>query len=206
MAETSTESHTVLACRFNAHLTFNVLNSIQGCLLEKEYDDAYELVTSYSRILRKMLINGKIATTLAEELENIRDYMQIERIRNSNLEYSIDTGNLPLKLELPKSLLSSIVENAVKHGARKLCSGSWIRVAGHCDPNGRCTLKISNLAPVRPTDTVTDANFTHGQDLLWELIEQYHDQTGRGVDLQIQEKQVSAECVQRDTVITLGPE
>jgi LytS/YehU family sensor histidine kinase len=204
MADTETEAHIQLACRFNAHLTFNVLNSIQGCLLEKEYDDAFELVTSYSRILRKMLINGKIATTLADEMENVRDYLEIERIRtDKEFVYSIDLGDLPVKLQLPKSLLSSIVENAVKHGSRKLCTESWIRITGHTGPGDRHTLKISNLAPARAAGQMTDANFTHGQNLIWELIEQYHDQTGRGVEFEMSEKNAPTGCIEVEAVVRI---
>jgi len=119
MSETSTESHVQLASRFNAHLTFNVLNSIQGCLLEQEYDDAFELVNSYSRILRRMLINGRIATSFSEEMENVRDYLRIEEIRSDyQFTFTIDTTGVPSALQLPKSLLASLVENAIKHGIR----------------------------------------------------------------------------------------
>jgi sensor histidine kinase YesM len=208
MSETLTESRALLTSRFNAHLTFNVMNSIQGCLLEKAYDDAFELVTSYSRILRKMLINGKLESTLGEEMETIRDYLQIEKIRNDNqLDFTIDLDDLSPRLLLPKSLLVSFVENGVKHGIRTLNGEGWIRISGKTisDPvnnSSQTHISIRNLAPAKINGWAHEHQIVHGHELAYQLMELYNETTGHDITIEVVEHPVDEKrCEVEVTVV-----
>jgi len=120
MPETIAESPVLLTSRFNAHMTFNVLSTVQGLILENDQEAAIEMISCDSRILRKMLINGRLEITLKEELEVIRDYLEIERIRQDDgFSYAIDVDPAISSLLVPKSLLVGFVENAIKQGTRR---------------------------------------------------------------------------------------
>jgi len=211
MYELLKESPSLIATRFNAHLTFNVLNTLQGLLLEKDPDTAIELISCYSRILRKMLINGRTETTVKEELDVIRDYLEIEKISKDNgFIYSIEVDASVKALTIPKSLLISIVENAVKHGARKLQGKGWIRITGFKELNsrGKSTqrriISIRNLAPVKVNGFDIPKESYHGNDLLHELVEDFENKTGRKVAIEFKENGVGDHLAEVEVLVSIG--
>lgn len=133
-ADKMIDSWPMTSSRFNAHLTFNLLNSLQGLLLDNQPEQACDLINRYSRILRGMLVNGAMITTLGEEMAIITDYMEIEQVRSGeDFHYSIVWDPELKLLQVPKSLLICLVENALKHGIRPL--GGKGSIAITCLPN-----------------------------------------------------------------------
>ncbi len=108
--------------QIDPHFTFNVLNSI-GSLYERESrkQNAYEVFVKYSQLLRAAIRNSdKISIPLQEELDFVRTYIGLEISRNepsftSNIEVSKEVD---LSLPVPRMLIHSFVENAIKHGIR----------------------------------------------------------------------------------------
>ncbi len=211
MYELLKESPSLITTRFNAHLTFNVLNSVQGFVAEKDPETAMELISTYSRILRKILINGHTETTLIEELAVVRDFLEIEKIcRCRGLTYSIEVEESLNSLMVPKSLLVSIVENSVKHGIRKLDGEGWITLtASFLNPSGSLSagtaiITVRNLAPVRSDELDPVPGSAHGKELLQSLVDDYEAKTGRNVTLQMKEHQVDDHFTEFEVAVRLG--
>jgi hypothetical protein len=109
------------------HMTFNLLNSLSGLLYNEEIEKANDIIVKYSKLLRHSLINSdKIFISLSDEMNHIENYLEIEKYRHDNkFDYKIDvSSDVNSTVTIPKMLIFTFVENAVKHGIRPLnCDG-----------------------------------------------------------------------------------
>jgi LytS/YehU family sensor histidine kinase len=107
--------------QLNPHFIFNALNSI-GYLIENgKKDEAYDFLSVQSRMIRHILEDAEMTTqSLDKEIEFVRDYLSVQKFRfGDKLEYTIDVDpEIELTLVVPKMIIHTYVENAVKHGLR----------------------------------------------------------------------------------------
>ena len=69
------------------------------------------------------------ATTLDQELETIKAYLNIQKIRlGDRLNFAIETPETLTQRPFPPMLLQPLVENAVKHGLEPRIDGGEIRI------------------------------------------------------------------------------
>ncbi len=112
--------HQALAASMNPHFIFNALNSIQQFINLHETDEASEFLGKFARLIRIMLNSGgKTYITLSEELERLKYYLDLEKIRFGNkLTYQIqvDENIHAAQTEIPNMVIQPIVENALWHG------------------------------------------------------------------------------------------
>ena len=108
-----------LQAQISPHFFFNVLNNI-SYLLDTNLSMAKELLihfNNYLRIKHKFDFRTTLFYTLEEELELVRSYTNIERIRLHNqIELDLVIDASPLTLKVPPFILQPLVENAIKHG------------------------------------------------------------------------------------------
>jgi LytS/YehU family sensor histidine kinase len=98
------------------HFLFNTLNSISA-LLEDNVEAADEMLSRLADLLRLTLDNSSAETVpLAEELEFLKCYLEIERTRFQN-QLVVVTSIDPAAMDalVPNLMLQPIVENAIKH-------------------------------------------------------------------------------------------
>jgi len=107
----------MLRYQLNPHFLFNALNSIRASI-DEDRSRAKRMVTEFSEFLRYSLLNENSATvTLRDEIEAIRNYLAIEKIRfEDKLEVTFDVDAAAEERRLPAFLVHPLVENAVKHG------------------------------------------------------------------------------------------
>lgn len=111
---------TALRAQMNPHFIFNAINSIQNYVLKGDRNASSMYLSKFARLIRNVLENSTHRQiTLAKELETLRLYIEIERIRFSDgFEFTIDTDpslDPALNLVMPM-LLQPYVENAIWHG------------------------------------------------------------------------------------------
>jgi len=106
-----------LKMQLHPHFLFNTLNSISA-LLDEDVEAADEMLTRLGDFLRLTLENsGAQQVTLQEELEFLRCYLEIERVRfHDRLTVSIEIEPETLDARVPNLILQPIVENAIRHG------------------------------------------------------------------------------------------
>jgi two-component system LytT family sensor kinase len=99
------------------HFLFNSLNSISA-LIASQPEQARKMVQQLSDFLRNNLRKeDQQWTLLAEELQYLQLYLDIEKVRfGHRLTTIIDTDEASLSQRLPTMLLQPIVENAIKFG------------------------------------------------------------------------------------------
>jgi two-component system LytT family sensor kinase len=100
----------------NPHFLFNALNTIIA-ILRRDADRARELLIHLSNFFRKNLKRASDVSTLAEELEHVRAYLEIEKARfEGRIAVVTDVDPALLPLRMPAFTLQPLVENAFKHG------------------------------------------------------------------------------------------
>ena len=104
------------------HFTFNVLNSI-GSLYTTNADPlrAYNMFVQYSNLLRSTIKNSdKVSISIEEELDFVNTYVELEQFRsNKRFNYQVDVEDgADLSTPIPRMLIHTFVENAIKHGVR----------------------------------------------------------------------------------------
>ncbi|GAB3777044.1 hypothetical protein GCM10028818_23570 [Spirosoma horti] len=109
-----------LRAQMNPHFIFNCLNSIQYFTAQNNAEKASDYLTKFSRLIRLVLENSKSEkVTLANELETLRLYIEMESMRFPNkLYYQIQLSDqIDAELtQIPPLLLQPFVENAIWHG------------------------------------------------------------------------------------------
>ncbi len=100
----------------NPHFLFNALNTIIA-ILRRDADRSRELLIHLSNFFRKNLKRSSDVSTLAEELEHVGAYLEIEKARfEGRLVVETDVDPQLMRLDMPAFTLQPLVENAFKHG------------------------------------------------------------------------------------------
>lgn len=110
-----------LNAQMKPHFLYNTLNTIADCCVT-DSEKAKKLINSLSEYLKLILSldNMQKVVPLEHELELARAYTVIEKERFPNINFYEE---LPLKLPtltMPPITLQPLIENAIKHGVRKL--------------------------------------------------------------------------------------
>ena len=121
----------LLKYKLNPHFLFNSLNSINSLTLSHPAK-AQEMIVKLSEYLRYSLESGKEKfKELKTELNNIRLYFQIEKIRfDERVYFSERISQKCLSKKVPGMILQPLVENAMKHGVQE--SAEKIKIELHC--------------------------------------------------------------------------
>ena len=133
----------VLEFQINPHFLYNTLSSVVWLSRENRNDDVIKVAKSLSSLFRISISKGREIITIAEEIEHVRSYIDIEKIRHGD-EFSVEyrfasaiMENMTIKL-----VLQPIVENAIYHGIKQSSSGrGTIQIAGEeCGADIRFTV------------------------------------------------------------------
>ena len=115
-----TLEQSMLRSQMNPHFLFNSLNSIKLYIINNEKKNAVHYLNKFSKLVRKILEASSLKEIpLAEELETVELYMNIENIRFSNeINFSIEVadGIDPHLIKIPSLILQPFLENALWHG------------------------------------------------------------------------------------------
>lgn len=108
----------LLGAQMNPHLLVNVLNAIQGNIMEKS-PESYYLITGIADIQEHLLTKSNIEqiTTLADEIQLIQKVLDLYSDLGKKLgKYNL-LINAPIeRIPFPANLLVPLIENIFKHG------------------------------------------------------------------------------------------
>jgi hypothetical protein len=143
-SETRQAQLQMLRYQINPHFLFNTLNSIKA-LMRRETVVAENMITEFSEFLRYSLRhNGKTFISLEEEIEIVKKYLLLEKIRFENrLVYSFENSEESLKIPVLCFLFQPFVENAIKHGLKNSPSGIELHIRSFIK-NNELHLEIEN--------------------------------------------------------------
>lgn len=143
----------LLKSQIRPHFLFNTLNNLYGLTLAKS-DRAPEAVLHLSDMLDYALYRGEARTVpLAEELDFLRNYVELQRLRYSDrVAIRFEAGVPEDDLRIAPLLLIPLVENGFKHGVSRSGAGAWIEVHAEVG-DGWLVFRVDNSMPdAEPAD------------------------------------------------------
>lgn len=124
-----------LKAQLQPHFLFNTLNSISSLMYE-DVDAADAMLTRLSDLLRLTIDRDRQVVPLREELELVRSYLAIERIRfGDRLKVDYDVDPASRECLVPSFVLQPVVENAIRHSIARQERGGKIRISSRCESN-----------------------------------------------------------------------
>ena len=121
-----------LRLQLNPHFLFNTLNGIIS-LIGVDALAAERMVAGLSELLRLSLRNaGEQEVPLERELEVLRHYLEIQRIRfEDRLTVDLDVDPTAMRALVPNLLLQPLVENAIRHGIAPRAAPGRVLIRAH---------------------------------------------------------------------------
>ena len=99
------------------HFYLNMLSMIHSMLQTKNYKEIEELTILTSNYLRHLFMANQDFSELKDEVQHIKDYLEIQRIRYGNsIYFSLDYNDDLQNTLIPSLLLQTFIENTIKHG------------------------------------------------------------------------------------------
>jgi len=137
----------MLRYQLNPHFLFNTLNSISA-LQMTDVEAANRMTARLGDFLRLTLDNvGTQEVTLRQEMEFLRSYLEIERIRfQDRLVTRVDVPHQALDAKVPNLILQPIVENAIRHGIAPRSTPGLIEI-GVEQQNGTLRIQVRDNGP-----------------------------------------------------------
>jgi sensor histidine kinase YesM len=119
----------LLQAQVEPHFLFNTLSNVLS-LIDTEPAKGKSMLTDLIRYLRTSLSRTlPHITTLGQEMETIRAYLNIQQIRlGDRLVFTIDVPETLTQHPFPPMLLQPLVENGVKHGLEPKIEGGEISI------------------------------------------------------------------------------
>jgi LytS/YehU family sensor histidine kinase len=133
-----------LQSQINPHFLFNALNTLYGTI-PRESSTARRMVLNLADIFRYFLQSDKTFVTLAEEMQIVRAYLEVEQSRlGDRLAVEIQVDDAALPVAIPVLSIQPLVENAIKHGVAQRTEPGFVRItAVHGGEGLRITVENS---------------------------------------------------------------
>lgn len=136
----------MLASQINPHFLYNTLETIRMKAFTAGDKEVAAAIKLLGKSMRYVLENiGTARTTLAEELEHVEVYLNIEKLRfGDRFDYSfeVEEGIDTKEIYLLPLLLQPLVENSMVHGLENLEKNGTVNIFIHLDEENKELLKI----------------------------------------------------------------
>ncbi|MBI2427921.1 MAG: histidine kinase, partial [Ignavibacteriales bacterium] len=160
------------------HFTLNIINSIGSLSYKQDKEKADYIFSKYSKLLRSTILNSdKIVTTLSDELEYVDNYLELEKFRlNNRFVWDIKKDEkVNVGISIPKMLIHTFVENAVKHGLKDL-EGSGNLLILISNSHSEQTILVSDNGIGREkAKKYSQGNTGKGLHILDQILNLYYD-------------------------------
>jgi hypothetical protein len=190
---------TAIRSQMNPHFLFNCLNSVQNLVQQNKGREAHLYLADFAGLIRKVLQNSeKEEVSLAEELEMVQQYLNLEKLR-FDFDFQITTGEGidPHNTPVPPILLQPFAENAVIHGLQNktgerklkievLKGSKQLTVNSEMSEKGGIVIRIEDngIGRVAAKKLATAKN-GKGSKLIQERLEILQEKQGEKYRLQI---------------------
>ncbi|MBN2509336.1 MAG: sensor histidine kinase [Spirochaetales bacterium] len=145
-----------LQAQITPHFLYNTLDTIIWLAEGKQYDQVISVTRNFSSFFRTSLNKGREWTTVKDELEHIRNYLTIQKIRYRDiLDFSIESGENMNDRQMLKLLLQPLVENALYHGIKNKRGQGHLSVKGWQE-NGHLCFSVHDDGIGMTAERLTD--------------------------------------------------
>ncbi|WP_409291319.1 sensor histidine kinase [Peribacillus sp. SCS-37] len=116
-----------LQSHINPHFLYNTLNTVYWMAEKAKAKQIAQIAINLSKIFKLTLNDGNHITSVKNEIEQVKSYLDIQNIRfDHKIHYSFKIEPDIMEESIIKLLLQPIVENAVYHGLEHQESGTII--------------------------------------------------------------------------------
>ncbi len=120
-----------MQAQINPHFLYNTLDTIVWMTEGNKNEQVIEIVRALSNFFRITLSKGKEWITIKEEIEHIKSYLIIQKMRYRDiLDFKIEVEEDILDSKILKLTLQPLVENALYHGIKNRREGGTINIKG----------------------------------------------------------------------------
>lgn len=173
-----------LRSQLNPHFLFNSLNSIQNFINKSDAKTANLHLTKFSLLMRRIIeLSEKESTTLKEELDFNKTYVELEQLRYGfkfklDINESIDLYST----EIPSMIIQPFVENAIVHCMAELGEKGELSIFVDAEGDSKIYIGIRDNGKGFPSDT----NKGFGLKSSRERIDLLNTQNKEKIDLYIE--------------------
>ena len=108
-----------LQAQITPHFLYNTFDTIIWLAEQEETEEVVKITKAFSNFLRISLSRGHEWITVEQELDHIRNYLTIQKIRYADiLNYEINVNEELINYKTIKLTLQPLVENAIYHGIK----------------------------------------------------------------------------------------
>ncbi|MFC4322392.1 sensor histidine kinase [Litchfieldia salsa] len=132
-----------MQAQINPHFLYNTLETIIWMAEAKNTPKVIEITKALSHFFRISLSKGKDLILLKDEIEHIRNYLVIQKMRYQDiLDVTFHLNEDILKYEIIKLTLQPLVENAIYHGIKNKRGKGFVRIKGDFTPEGYICIDV----------------------------------------------------------------
>lgn len=136
-----------LQAQINPHFLYNTLESINWLAKMEGHQHISRMVESLGFLLRSSFSLKAPLITLLQEIEIVRNYITIQKIRfEERLDFAIDIPQSLMNTEIPKLSLQPLVENSVNYALEQMIDTCVIRIKAESDAH-RLLLTVQDNGP-----------------------------------------------------------
>lgn len=111
---------------------YNTFDTIIWLAEEEQTEDVIKVTHAFSEFLRISLSRGHEWITVGQELDHVRNYLTIQKIRYADiLNYEIEADPALNDFKMLKLSLQPLVENAIYHGIKNKRGRGHLKVSAH---------------------------------------------------------------------------
>lgn len=127
-----------LQAQITPHFLYNTFDTIVWLAEEEHTEEVVRITKAFSDFLRISLSRGHEWITISQELEHIKNYLTIQKIRYADiLNYSIDADEALMDVKMIKLVLQPLIENAIYHGIKNKRGRGKLKVSAHFTNDSR---------------------------------------------------------------------
>ena len=169
--------------RLSPHFIFNVLNREMA---ERNVEEKQELSSLVKLMRRNLELAEQLCVTLAEELDFVKTYINLERRSlgpDFHSELKIEKDVQPEQIRIPSMMIQIPVENAVKHALREKEGerNLWVSV---CRRGNDICIKITDNGGGYRPDSRNRGTET-GMKVIMQIIQILNNKNKEAIDVSV---------------------
>jgi hypothetical protein len=168
--------------QLDPHFSLNALNAVLHAVRNQKADVAEDSLMRFANMYRNMLFTaGSVRQTLEKELDFTRDYLELEKLRQTNsFEYiiQVDPG-IDQSVLVPKMVIHIYAENAVKHGLSPLKAGGKLVIEVRASEEGLQIIVTDNgvgREQAKKSETVSSGMGLSLMEEFYTLYDKFYNQ------------------------------
>ena len=118
-----------LQAQINPHFLYNTLDMVYWMAKMEKQDRIANLIADLADFFRLSLNKGEDITYVKKEIDHVRKYMEIQKVRmDGKFDFRIDVEEGLENEKVPKLILQPVVENALIHGFENIDYSGFISI------------------------------------------------------------------------------